>query len=137
MKNNFKHIFFSILFLFSVIDGFTQSNFEFTNKTKKQTVSFKLLSNLIVFPIEVNGKKLNFILDSGVGLTILFNLNVHDSIQLNNVEKIKLQGLGNEAPVAPIVTARVLALGGAVIFPPLADLVEPKPPGSVAPVAAP
>ena len=104
MKNNLTHIFFSILFLFSAIDGFAQSNFEFINKSKKHTVSFKLLSNLIVFPIEVNGKKLNFILDSGVGVTLLFNLNVHDSIQLNNVEKIKLQGLGNEAPVDAIVS---------------------------------
>ncbi len=104
MKNNFIHIFFSILFLFSINDGFTQSNFKFINKVKKQTVSFKLLSNLIVFPIEVNGKKLNFILDSGVGRTILFNLNAHDSIPLNNVEKIKLQGLGDEAPVDAILS---------------------------------
>jgi hypothetical protein len=104
LKNNFTHIFFSILILFSVINSFAQSNFELINKSKKQTVSFKLLSNLIVFPIEVNGKELNFILDSGVGLTILFNLNVHDSIHLYNVEKIKIQGLGNEAPVDALLS---------------------------------
>jgi len=71
---------------------------------KKQTISFKLISNLIVFPIHVNGKELNFILDSGVGSTILFNLNDQDSIQLKNVAKIKLRGLGSEDAVDAILS---------------------------------
>jgi hypothetical protein len=81
-----------------------QNEFNFNKGVKKQTVSFKLLSNLIVFPIEVNGKELNFILDSGVGRTILFNLNARDSIQLNNIKKIKLQGLGSKPPVDAFVS---------------------------------
>ncbi|NLP56960.1 PDZ domain-containing protein [Lutibacter sp. B1] len=60
------------------------------------------MHNLIVFPIEVNGKELNFILDSGVGVTVLFNLNPNDSIPLKNIKKIKLQGLGSEEPVDAI-----------------------------------
>lgn len=62
------------------------------------------MSNLVVFPIEVNGKKLNFILDSGVGATILFNINNKDSVKLKNVEKIKLSGLGSEEPIDAIVS---------------------------------
>ena len=84
--------------------GFSQSNFSLVNKAKKQSISFKLISNLVVFPIEVNGKKLNFILDSGVGATILFNINNKDSVQLNNVEKIKLRGLGSEESIDAIVS---------------------------------
>lgn len=49
--------------------------------------------------MKINGKELNFILDSGVGSTILFNLNPSDSLNLKNVKKIKLQGLGKEEPV--------------------------------------
>jgi len=74
------------------------------NDINKQTISFKLLSNLIVFPIEVNGKELNFILDSGVGSTILFNLNNQDSLKLFNIEKIKLRGLGMDDAVDAILS---------------------------------
>jgi len=81
-----------------------QNNFSLSNDIKKQTVSFKLLNNLIVFPIEVNGRKLNFILDSGVGKTILFNISNRDSLQLNNVKKIKLKGLGSEDPIDAVLS---------------------------------
>ena len=54
--------------------------------------------------MEVNGKKLNFILDSGVGSTILFNLSSVDSLNLNNVRSIKLKGLGSEEPVDAILS---------------------------------
>ena len=81
-----------------------QNNFKFIGNAKKQSVSFKLINNLVVFPIEVNGKELNFILDSGVGTTILFNINNKDSIQLNNVKKVKLKGLGSEDPIDAILS---------------------------------
>lgn len=74
------------------------------NASDKQTISFKLLNNLIVFPIEVNGKELNFILDSGVGATILFNLKNQDSLKLYNIEKIKLKGLGMDDAVDAILS---------------------------------
>ena len=51
---------------------------------------------MIVFPVEVNGAKLSFLLDSGVSKPILFNIiNVSDSIQINHVESIYLRGLGD------------------------------------------
>lgn len=66
----------------------------FDTKKEKQRVSFKLINNLIVIPLKVNGKELSFILDSGVGKTILFNISKNDSIGLNDLEKVQLQGLG-------------------------------------------
>ena len=103
MKNKNSHIkCFLLLFLFT-LPTFSQDSFKLTN-SNKQTTSFQLLSNLIVFPIEVNGKELNFILDSGVGTTILFNIHQKDSVQLHNTEKIKLRGLGNEAAVDAILS---------------------------------
>lgn len=100
-----RFFFLFLLFIFCFVEViFSQSSYNFVDGVKKQKVNFKLLSNLIVFPIEVNGKELNFILDSGVGKTILFNINYNDSIPLFNTKKIKLQGLGKEDAVDAILS---------------------------------
>lgn len=101
-----KHL-HTILVSFVILCSFNlvaQTDFFLQNGLQKQTISFKLLSNLVVIPIEVNGKELNFIVDTGVGNTILFNLNPNDSLNLRNIEKIKLQGLGQEDPIDAIVS---------------------------------
>lgn len=66
---------------------------------KFQKVKFQLINNLIVIPMEINGSELSFILDSGVGKPILFNLSDQDSIQINNVSEITIQGLGTGEPI--------------------------------------
>ncbi|WP_405383550.1 aspartyl protease family protein [Maribacter sp. LLG6340-A2] len=70
-----------------------------TNGKKFHKVKFELINNLIVIPVEVNGSKLSFVLDSGVGTPILFNLSDQDSIQLNNVTEITINGLGEGDPI--------------------------------------
>ncbi|WP_372746618.1 PDZ domain-containing protein [Lutibacter sp.] len=49
---------------------------------------------------------MNFILDSGVGNTILFNINHNDSIPLFNTRKIRLQGLGKEDAVEAVLSEK-------------------------------
>ncbi|MCW5517715.1 aspartyl protease family protein [Muriicola sp. Z0-33] len=66
---------------------------------KSQKVNFQLINNLIIIPLEVNGAKLSFILDSGVSKPILFNLSDQDSIRLNNVAEITINGLGEGNPI--------------------------------------
>ena len=83
----------SLLLLLFSFSGVTQSHFNLprANHTK---IKFELINNLIVFPVEINGAKLSFLLDSGVSKPILFNIiNVSDSIQINNTETIYLRGL--------------------------------------------
>ncbi|WP_228027922.1 aspartyl protease family protein [Costertonia aggregata] len=63
--------------------------------TKHQKLRFELVNNLIVVPIQVNGAKLSFILDSGVSKPILFNISDQDSLQINNVSEITINGLGD------------------------------------------
>jgi hypothetical protein len=82
-----------------------QNGFHFQEKNKrKQRVSFKLINNLIVIPVEVNGKNLSFILDTGVNKTIIFNVSKNDSIDLLNTKKILLRGLGDGEPIAAILS---------------------------------
>ena len=88
------------LTLFFSVSVFTQQNFKFLgNNTDKQSVSFQLINNLIVIPLEINGHQLSFILDTGVSRTILFNLSSQDSVGLNDIERILIRGLGSGEPV--------------------------------------
>nr|WP_284041222.1 aspartyl protease family protein [Polaribacter sp. Z022] len=61
---------------------------------------------MIVIPLEINGKKLSFILDTGVNKTILFNLVENDSIDLLNTEKVTLRGLGKGEAVNALVSKK-------------------------------
>lgn len=77
------------------------------NQSKKnQRIKFKLINNLIVIPLEINGQKLSFILDSGVSKTILFNITQNDSIGLNDVKKVKLKGLGDGKSVEALLSKK-------------------------------
>ncbi|PIX07887.1 MAG: hypothetical protein COZ76_01135, partial [Flavobacteriales bacterium CG_4_8_14_3_um_filter_35_10] len=71
-----------------------QDQFYINNNSDKYVLSFKMVNNLMVIPVEVNGKKLSFLLDTGVSNTVILNIQVVDSLKLKNIEKIKIQGLG-------------------------------------------
>lgn len=93
------------MFLSFSINSNAQAGFHFLNKNKHhQQINFKLINNLIVIPLQVNNKKLHFILDTGVNKTILFNISKNDSIGLNNIKKVKLQGLGKGEPVEALIS---------------------------------
>ncbi|MEX0363176.1 MAG: aspartyl protease family protein, partial [Allomuricauda sp.] len=66
---------------------------------KFQRVGFEMVNNLIIIPVEINGAKLTFVLDSGVSKPILFNLSDQDSIQINNVSEVTIRGLGDGEPM--------------------------------------
>ncbi len=78
---------------------FGQGDFLMENNATKATIPFKLINNLIFIPIKVNGIELNFLLDSGVEETILFSMEEKQEVSFNNVEKIKLRGLGSEEEI--------------------------------------
>lgn len=73
--------------------------YELPKYKKYQKVKFQLVNNLIIIPLEVNGSKLSFILDSGVSSPILFNIAEQDSIQINKVSEITINGLGSGEPI--------------------------------------
>ena len=82
-----------------------------------EKINFELINNLMIVPVEVNGAKLSFILDSGVSSPILFNLSNKDSIQVNNVSKITLSGLGEGEPIEALKSKNnIFKLGKATNF---------------------
>ena len=83
-----------ILLLFLFQNGHAQDTFRILDNDKSYAVTFKFINNLIVIPIQVNGTALNFILDTGVDNTLLFNLSVEDSMKLRDVQRIRIRGLG-------------------------------------------
>lgn len=94
--------------------GFSQGHF-ILNKKDNDKIRFKLIDNLIVLPVEVNGLELSFLLDSGVSKPILFNLVNTDSLQIKNVETIYLRGLGEGGAVEALRSRKnVLKLGNAI-----------------------
>ena len=100
-----KTFFFLVLFFTIFFCSNAQNGFHFKEKNKrKQRVSFKLINNLIVIPVAINGQNLSFILDTGVNKTIIFNLSKNDSIDLLNTKKIMLRGLGGGEPVVAILS---------------------------------
>jgi hypothetical protein len=94
MKSKFIFLIVFILGQFA----FSQEGFQFETNKKKIVIPFKLINNLIFIPINVNGIELNFLLDTGVEETILLSLEDKE-INLNNIEKIKLRGLGGAEAV--------------------------------------
>lgn len=86
------------LFLFGFclfINVNAQGRFKMADENKKSTASsFSLVNNLIVISAELNGKRLSFLLDTGIRKTLLFNLKLEDSVQLRNTTQLKLRGLG-------------------------------------------
>ena len=72
-----------------------QSNFYIKDNSYSYAMPFKMVNNLMIIPVYVNGKKLSFLLDTGVSSTIILNVKIKDSLKLKNIEKIKIQGLGD------------------------------------------
>lgn len=92
-----KNLIFIILLLLSTI--VLGQSFHLKKNVDKQVVKFKLVNNLIIIPVELNGVKLSFILDSGVNKPIVFNLTQTDSVEIKNPEEIYLKGLGSGSPI--------------------------------------
>lgn len=93
LNKTYKVLFCFFLFL-NAWATFSQDEFILQGNLKKNTISFKMVNNLMIIPVEVNGSKLNFLLDTGVNNTLMFNLSVEDSLKLKDTRKIKIRGLG-------------------------------------------
>ena len=88
-----------LLIFFISTAAYAQGGFKFFGDENRTKIKFRLINNLIIIPVEVNGVELSFVLDTGVNKPILFNLDASDSLKINNVEEIFLKGLGEGNPI--------------------------------------
>lgn len=107
----------SFLFLFFLVSsfGFCQSKFVLQDE-KPVKINFKLIHNLIIIPVEVNGVELSFLLDTGVSKPIIFNfLNLTEDLQINHTERIFLRGLGEGESIEALRSQEnIFKIGNAV-----------------------
>jgi hypothetical protein len=115
MTFNLKYFILFLAFINScLIIG--QNNFILKNDASEK-IDFELISNLIIIPLEVNDVTLNFILDTGVGKTIIFNLAESDSLDFGNTEIHYIHGLGSEGQLRTIKSGNNrIKIGDAVSF---------------------
>jgi hypothetical protein len=103
--------------LFFVTKVLGQGNFTLHNM-KYDKVSFELINNLIIIPVEVNGVELSFLLDTGVSKPIIFNvLNLTEDLKINETERIFLRGLGEGESVEALKSSNnIFSIGNAINF---------------------
>ncbi len=90
---NKKHLIF-LIFISLCFQSLSQGKFVLQSGDYDK-ISFKLINNLIVIPVSINGVELSFLLDTGVSKPIIFNfLNLTEELQINQTERIYLRGLG-------------------------------------------
>jgi hypothetical protein len=86
-------------FLFFLLTINAQESVHFLSSKSSVKLPFKLVKNLIILPIKINGTSLNFLVDTGIKETILFSLDEGSKLPLYNIEKLKLKGLGSKGSI--------------------------------------
>jgi len=70
--------------------------FNLTRGNSAYRSSFTMASHLVVIPVAINGSdSMNFILDSGVGSTLITEVSSGGVVSLNDARKVLVTGLGN------------------------------------------
>lgn len=78
---------------------YAQGEFRIIGNNDYEKLDFEFINNLVIIPVKFNGVELSFLLDTGVKNTILFSLQDRDSLELKQVEEVRLRGLGNDKPI--------------------------------------
>lgn len=69
--------------------------FDITGNSKHVTIPFKMVRDMIIIQLNINDKgPFNFILDTGVGLMLITDPKLVDSIDIQNKRTLKIGGLG-------------------------------------------
>lgn len=84
--------------------------YKFSNKKTSTVLPFKLRDNLIVIDVELNGKIMCLVLDSGMPFdgTILYGSNKVDSVKLSFSSKMPLGGIGGDAVLSDVCLGATL-----------------------------
>jgi len=88
--------------------------FDLKDNRKHVTVPFKMIRDMIVIQVNINNKgPFNFILDTGVGLMLITDPKLVDSINIVNKRILKINGIGDgEAYEAYVTSALDIQIRG-------------------------
>lgn len=91
--------------------------FAFSGKRQRDAISFTSVRNLIIVPVYINDKgPFDFILDTGVGPMIITDTSLLNTLNLQDLRPIKINGLGEGSEIEAFLSAEVSAkLGKATI----------------------
>ncbi len=93
---------------FLLLSEAAAQRFEFPGKRKKEVVTFKMVKNLMIIKLTVNGKgPFNFVLDTGVGLFLISDPKLIDSVSIKNLRSINITGFGDGDPLSAFVTPTI------------------------------
>ena len=74
--------------------------FQWSSHQKRIEIPFELHANLVVIPIKLNASDtLRFLVDTGLGTTLLTDSLAFQKLGLKSIRKIDLLGLGEEKPI--------------------------------------
>jgi hypothetical protein len=96
-KRAFQHI--TALFILLCCSGLTANAqyFDLIRDKKHVTIPFRMIRDMVVIKLSINNKgPYNFILDSGVGLMLITEPKLVDSINITSKRTLKIAGLGGE-----------------------------------------
>ena len=80
--------------------------FDFNSHQKRITIPFRLVRNMVVIKLNINNKgPFNFIMDTGVGLMIITEPSLIDSLNIPSKRILKLHGLGEGEAYEAYVTS--------------------------------
>lgn len=98
IANYFRCGFLVIIFLAGELTAQDYQGFQFTRPNrKKKKASFVQYNNLIIIPVRINGSKpFNFILDTGVGNTLITDPSVALALGLPIFRQIEVVGVSNQ-----------------------------------------
>ncbi|PSR56963.1 peptide-binding protein [Adhaeribacter arboris] len=101
-------VFFTLLSLLFLPKAFGQGAFVIQAPYKRSIVSFEMHRNLIIVPVYINQKgPFNFILDTGVGVTLITEPSLKDSLQLKNGVNISIAGMGSDADLKAFIASGI------------------------------
>lgn len=102
--------------IYSVSPLYAQK-FEFQGKSKRQTIRFIQVKNLIIIPLYINGKgPYNFLLDTGVGQLIITDTTITQGMDLSKAKTLRVVGYGLGEGVDAAMTRNITAsIGRSVI----------------------
>jgi hypothetical protein len=106
----FKNLKFKKVWLIAILNCLLLSanaqSFELNNGLKNADIPFTLIRNMIIVKLNINGRgPYNFILDTGVGVMIITEPKLIDSIKIEHKRTIKMSGLGEGDAYEAYVTS--------------------------------